>query len=71
MNDLLEMIVSRIKINEALIENIDKKLEDIPMPSSPDCSSWSEIYHLETKVETIYREQDFLKKLINERKNND
>ena len=33
MNDLLEMIVKRIKINKALMEKIDKEKKDIPMQS--------------------------------------
>ena len=71
MNDLLEMIVNRIKINESLTEKINKEIEDIPMPNSPDCESWGYINTLEKEVETIHREQDFLEELINERKNNE
>ena len=63
MNILLKMIVNRMKINDALIAKIDKVIENI-QPIWADCSGWDEIRLLEKQIETIQREQDFLKELI-------
>jgi len=64
MNDLLEMIVSRMKINVSLIAKIEKVIEDMPEPLFLDSGIYDEIRILEKEIKTIEREQDFLNELI-------
>ena len=64
MNDLLEMIDSRMKINVSLIAKIEKVIEDMPEPLFLDSDIHDEIRILEKEIETIKREQYFLNELI-------
>lgn len=64
MNDLLEMIDSRMKINVSLIAKIEKVIEGMPEPLFLDSDIYDEIRILEKEIETIKREQYFLNELI-------
>lgn len=64
MIDLLEMIVSRMKINVSLIAKIEKVIESMPEPLFLDSDIYDEIRILEKEIDTIKREQYFLDELI-------